>query len=384
MSGPSSRVHRYDRASLAPRKAVRTDEGFLSAAANITRWGVFTYRDNKGNTWNEYRPPEEVFSPESLASFNQRPVTLNHPGGEGLVTPQNAKQLTVGNSSNTRAADDQIYVSSDLFVMADEAIKAIDGGKAQISNGYWCDREEAPPGFVARDPISFREIPCKYIQRNIRGNHVAIVDQARAGPGARIMLDSSAEEITNDAPEAQRNNTMALKKITIDGVSVEVEENAAQLFERHDAAQKKTIDTQTARADAAESSVKKLTADLAVANDQQVFNSKVTERVKLVGVAERHSVKSDGLDNAALRRAIVTKLDASISLEGKTDTYVEVMFDLLAAKNPVTAQLDSAAAAAKKGATVGTKLDEAAIEKKKEENRSEFFSHDASAKGVNK
>ena len=40
-----------------------TPEGFLTCDANVTRAGVFDYKDDRGQTIRELRSPEEVFAP---------------------------------------------------------------------------------------------------------------------------------------------------------------------------------------------------------------------------------------------------------------------------------------------------------------------------------
>ncbi|MGB1276011.1 MAG: DUF2213 domain-containing protein, partial [Nannocystaceae bacterium] len=61
-------------------------------------------------------------------------------------------------------------------VMTDKAtIEAIESGKRQVSNGYMADYDMTPG--VTPDGQEYDAV-----QRNIRGNHIAIVDRARCGP----------------------------------------------------------------------------------------------------------------------------------------------------------------------------------------------------------
>jgi len=45
----------------------------------VPRTGVLRYRDGTGREWCEYRPPEEVFAADSLATLRAAPVTDGHP-----------------------------------------------------------------------------------------------------------------------------------------------------------------------------------------------------------------------------------------------------------------------------------------------------------------
>ena len=59
---------------------------------------------------------------------------------------------------------------------------AVEAGKHQLSVGYHADLDETPG--------SWRGERYDAVQRNIRGNHLAIVDQGRAGPAAAIRIDT--------------------------------------------------------------------------------------------------------------------------------------------------------------------------------------------------
>ena len=155
-----------------------------------------------------YRSEEEVFAPEALASFEGKPLTLDHPCED--VTPENWAELAKGMVTNVRRGE---HASSDL-VLADilvtdaEAIEAIEGGLRELSCGYDAELEPIRPG-VGR-------------QTHIRGNHVALVDHGRAGgrckikdedvmakakkPGwvdrlRRLLRDAEAEEAARQADE---------------------------------------------------------------------------------------------------------------------------------------------------------------------------------------
>ena len=72
-----ARVQRFDVGSV--RGVVRTPQGGLRVPAAVTRTGVFRYVDVNGREVREYRPADEVFAPESLATLRGAPVTDLHP-----------------------------------------------------------------------------------------------------------------------------------------------------------------------------------------------------------------------------------------------------------------------------------------------------------------
>lgn len=113
------------------------------------------------------RTPDEVFRPESLTSWHGKPVTNDHP--PDLVTPRTFKTYAVGTMINPRRGEGSQanLLLVDMVVSDADAIAAIEAGKREVSGGYDCDYFEVAPG--------------KLQQRNIVGNHGALVDEARCG-----------------------------------------------------------------------------------------------------------------------------------------------------------------------------------------------------------
>ena len=119
------------------------------------------------------RGQEDLFRPETIASFEGKPVTLGHP--DEFVTPDNIKQHAVGTMSNVRrgASIEDDLMLADLLITDRRAIDAIQkDGIEEVSNGYEADYEQQQPGRAA--------------QRNILGNHVALVERGRCGPRCAI------------------------------------------------------------------------------------------------------------------------------------------------------------------------------------------------------
>ncbi len=131
-----------------------------------------------------FRPPEEVFSPEAVASFEGMPVTNDHPP-EG-VDISNIRALQKGHAHNVRrgSGENADLLLADLIITDPALINAIlEDGKREISCGYTYELHEENG---------------QYIQRKIRGNHVAVVDVGRAG--SRVSI--------HDHKPERRKNTM--------------------------------------------------------------------------------------------------------------------------------------------------------------------------------
>jgi hypothetical protein len=158
---------------------VRRADGSLLVEGGLTRTGVFIYRDAQGKELREYRPPSEVFHPDAMASFELVPVTNDHPS-DG-ITVQNACALARGAIGKLRR--DGHLVVAPLAVWDEATIADVEGGKRELSCGYMAE-------IVYESGVSPDGERYDAIQRTIRGNHVAIVDVARAGREARIRMDA--------------------------------------------------------------------------------------------------------------------------------------------------------------------------------------------------
>lgn len=179
----------YTTTQLGPKQHL-TPEGFLVCEdVPLARVGTYIYGPNEtpiaagpdGITRIE-RDPEEVFRPETIASFIGKPLVDDHPE-DGDVTPENWRRLAMGHIIDPRrgvGTNDDVLIG-DLMVTDPEAIKLIrDEGKRELSCGYDADYMETGPG--------------RGRQTNIVGNHVALVDTGRCGP--RCAIGDSNKEVT--------------------------------------------------------------------------------------------------------------------------------------------------------------------------------------------
>lgn len=171
-----------DAAAVTSREV--TPEGFLRVRARIGRSGLHDYRADEigspagfapGDTVRVYRPPDEVFDEASMASFRSKPVTLDHP--PEMVDARNWKRYAIGQSGHEVTREGDHLVTHLLIGDAAGAERALAG--AQLSNGYYATFDVEPGTTPEGEPYDA-------VQRDIRGNHVALVDAGRCGGTCRV------------------------------------------------------------------------------------------------------------------------------------------------------------------------------------------------------
>lgn len=207
---------------LKSTKRTFTDAGFLRIEdCVLARCGVQEYRAFElGMTDREplaivrvYRPESEVFDAASMASFEDHPVTVNHPA-EG-VSADNWKEHSAGHVRDVRRVGDQLVGT--VIISDRTAIKALEDGKNELSNGYFA-AYKIQSGRTPQGELY------DAVQTNIRGNHVALVDAARCGSACRVS-DSQPNPTGVMMADAKR-------KVTVDGITLEVEETSASIIEK--------------------------------------------------------------------------------------------------------------------------------------------------------
>lgn len=174
---------------------LETDEGFLICRnVPIARTGDQQYLASElgldgDKVVTVHRPEEEVFSEATIASFEGKPVTDNHPSE--LLDSSNVTIHSKGHAQNIRrgAGEWNDYLVGDLFVQDERLIEEVRNGKREVSCGYSVDYVDNGDG--------------TFTQRNIRGNHIAIVEEGRAGHKAAIM-DSINKAKADEQPERNK------------------------------------------------------------------------------------------------------------------------------------------------------------------------------------
>lgn len=164
------------------------DNGFLHVdACHICKEKVYPYAGEElldvfpeldpDGTYYAFLPA--VVMQRALSSFEGLPLLLDH-HDESAEAPQ--KEFRVG-STGTDAAYNAPYMDVSLHITDAEAIRRIQSGEQrEISIGFFATYERAF-GIFNNDPYEF-------VMTDLYGNHVALVEEGRAGHDC-LVADSS-------------------------------------------------------------------------------------------------------------------------------------------------------------------------------------------------
>ena len=343
---------RYD---LAPiDKYEVTPEGYLRAWATIARTGIQSYVNADGSMRREYRPDEEVGSPESLASFAGKVVTDEHPNE--LLDSENTAKYQKG-FTGTEVVYDNGFVKAVMTVTDKSLIsKIMRGDMKEVSAGYRVEFDSTPG--TSPDGEHYDGI-----QRKISGNHIAVVRRGRAGPEVKLHLDRLDAADPSLIPTHEETPMTA--QVNFDGVSFEVSEGiataiskeredakasyedmkkkydgmmaeASKMKEEMDAMEKEMkgkMDAAEGRADALAQELETVKAELETAKQVNV-DSLVEERIALIDKARPHLDSAFDFSGKEAREIMEASIKAvrgdSLDLSERSDDYVLAMFDTLA------------------------------------------------------
>lgn len=201
--GPPSGSGEFHATERIGPKRSKTPEGFLLCKdVPISRTGWMIYAPGEvpvkaGASGYVMigRDAATLFSDVTIASFNGKPVTNDHPPLG--VDSTNWRKHCVGSVHNVRrgTGDDKDVLLADLLITDAAAIAAVESGKREVSAGYDATYEATGDGMGR--------------QVNIIGNHIALVERGRCGPRCAIgdhspQLSEGRRTMTTQAKPSAR------------------------------------------------------------------------------------------------------------------------------------------------------------------------------------
>ena len=318
---------RYDSAKV---KARFDENGFLVDTPIVARVGVQTYYLPDGTERREFRPASEVFKPDSLSSYQGKPITLGHV----FVNSENAKEVVVGAVSGQAMREDSNVIVP-LTIYDKESIeKAKNGIAGELSVGYstvdveskgWGSNEtgeyKLDGEYQSQDEIPSDWVRFDALQTEIKVNHVALVYKGRAQV-AKLNFDAQQENPYTTDVDINKEDKQEMIKIKLDG---EQEFEVAPEIASHIEALNAKADTVIAERDALKAKVDAMPAEIEAAVAKAKADADAL--AALVAVAAEAGVKADGLDAKGIKVAYVKEV-SGLDVSEKSDAYIDAAFDI--------------------------------------------------------
>lgn len=342
-----------------------TDNGYLKADAFPTRAGVFVYMNMDGTIRRELRHPDHVFNDASLATLAEIPMTRTHP--REPLNAANTKQYAVGFTGPSPKKDANNMVRTTITIYDQDTINEVISGKRQeLSCGYFCDVDFTPGVWNGEQYDA--------VQKNIRYNHLATVEEGRAGPDAKVKLDSMRMDAADDqiavmvcdskgeSSGAQNENPVISKtdeeetnknrenkmpvKIKIDSLEYEISDaaTAQAIMSKVDAAaklsgeladSKKSIETLSGKFDALQADSKKKDDEIAALKSAKMSDKEIMDKadalVKVRDFGKKvlgAEAKVDEMQIDGIKKAVVAKLAPEVKVDDKSAEYIDAAFDM--------------------------------------------------------
>lgn len=302
-------IARFDKGNINLDASI-TEDGYIKANAIVTRSGVFLYRNPDGTIRRELRHPDDVSNLDSLETMKMIPITNDHPP-ERLVNAKNSKKLAIGYTGERIVVDGENVIAN-LLITDEEGVKAVtEMGRKELSLGYTVD--------LLEEKGVFNNESYDYIQKNIKYNHLSIVDKARAGNQARIALDScDAEEIEKTKEDVMTDKKQKRLKIKNDEFMVEPEvfEDVSDLRDEVERLKQERMEL--------ERRIKTLSDELEATRAERDS----LKEEKIIEDSTKAKMDADDSIRRAVKNRIALEKNAAIFLDKKTLDSLDSLSDL--------------------------------------------------------
>ena len=223
---PNPNLMAFDRQSA---RSIDADGRLHVSKTNISKANVCPYFGREIPNWQElgldgdkvyrlYRDPEELA--KGASTFNNLPILNKHI----RVTVEEPKKENVVGSIGSDVSFDEQYLKASLCVWDAPAIAGVESEKqCELSAAYYY-RADMTPG-VSPDGEAFDGV-----MRDIKGNHLALVEAGRAGPDVYVADSDPFVKNTINPKETPAMKMTKLGKalaLSLQGLSPKIAQDSA-------------------------------------------------------------------------------------------------------------------------------------------------------------
>jgi uncharacterized protein len=295
-----------------------TDEGFLVAHVVLGRTGIQEYNAYelpnapypRDKVVKVYRSPAQVFDELSMQSFEGKTVTNDHP--PEVITTDNLMKYQKGYISKSVIKDGD-KLRSELTITDKDAIKDIQNGKVEVSNGYTCDYDFTPGVTESGEAYDAQQI-------NIRGNHVALVERGRCGSECRV-LDNNRKGTLMSSEKLTHDDEMGTMKKQLDEMTKKLEQKDAELF-----AMKEKMEAQKDEYKKMKESSKDVEKE-----EEKEMDKKVNDKIRVIDTARKiiPDYKYEAQSTLDIKKDVIKHANSGVTLDSKSVEYVNARFDII-------------------------------------------------------
>lgn len=183
----------------------------------LSKVGIYPYLGKQiddslepNKIYRVFRPAEELLNKDTVRSFNLVPLINDHEMLGKDFKPAEKKGID-GIIYNPRVAHENMLIGN-IKIYSQQMMDDIKNGKKELSMGYTCIYDLTPGDWDGQ--------PYDVVQRNLRGNHVALVDKGRMGSDVRVYdkhvccdsLDIEIDKLKKVNSQDQKEETIKLRE----------------------------------------------------------------------------------------------------------------------------------------------------------------------------
>ena len=316
-------------AAMPIKYQICPDSGFMRVMGVCARSGVQEYfghelgleGENTNKVFGVLRPVDEVAA--SLSTYNGAVITDNHPSDGIVLIDENHKILGNVSESEGYEEEGEYYIIAKATITDSNLIEKVKSGKQELSAGYTRD--------LLEESGEHNGQPYHFVQRNIKVNHVAVVDEGRCGAKCKLNLDKKGEHMGIKIQLDGKSVTMDEAEVSkyIDDLNTQKDEAMAESEKN-----KEALDVEMTEKGALEEQIAVLTEKLSGMQEtlskmlsMEEAEAMAEESTEIATDAEELGVETKEKSNDAKRKEIIASVSGSKhSLDSLTGEALKTVY----------------------------------------------------------